>query len=65
MPIETHWHMQPNQAKALMLAKRQLEFNTLMLDFYATNNQQPMNAFMRDCLDKRVIDIMKEDETQN
>lgn len=46
-------------------AKRQLEFNTLMLDFYATNNQQPMNAFMRDCLDKRVIDIMKEDKTQN
>lgn len=41
-------------------AKRQLEFNRLMLDFYGTNDQKPMNAFMRSCLDDRVIKIMKE-----
>ncbi|MGD9975781.1 MAG: Fic family protein, partial [Desulfatirhabdiaceae bacterium] len=28
-------------------AKRQLEFNQLMLDFYQTDDQKPMNAFMR------------------
>ena len=42
-------------------AKRQLEFNTLMLDFYETGNQQPMNTFMRSCLDTRVISIMLEE----
>jgi hypothetical protein len=41
-------------------AKRQLEFNQLMLDFYDTGNQKPMNTFMRSCLDERVIKIMKE-----
>ncbi|TWI64834.1 hypothetical protein LZ24_03065 [Desulfobotulus alkaliphilus] len=41
-------------------AKRQLEFNQLMLDFYETNNQKPMNIFMRSCLDERIINIMKE-----
>ncbi|MBF0451211.1 MAG: Fic family protein [Candidatus Magnetomorum sp.] len=41
-------------------AKRQLEFNQLMLDFYKTGNQKPMNTFMRSCLDKRIIQIMKE-----
>ena len=41
-------------------AKRQLEFNQLMLDFYASGDQSAMNAFMRSCLDERVIDIMKE-----
>ena len=40
-------------------AKRQLEFNQLMLDFYKTDNQKPMNTFMRSCLDDRVITIMK------
>ena len=42
-------------------AKRQLEFNQLMLDFYASGNQSPMNAFMRSCLDARIIKIMQED----
>jgi Fic family protein len=42
-------------------AKRQLEFNQLMLDFYETDDQKPMNAFMRSCLDDRVIKIMKEE----
>lgn len=41
-------------------AKKQLEFNQLMLDFYAAADQRPMNAFMRSCLDERIIKIMKE-----
>ena len=41
-------------------AKRQLEFNSLMLDFYQSGEQKPMNEFMRSCLDKRFIEIMKE-----
>jgi Fic family protein len=42
-------------------ARRQLEFNQLMLDFYPSGDQGPMNAFMRSCLDPRIIQIMKED----
>ena len=42
-------------------AKRQLEFNQLMLDFYISDDQKPMNAFMRSCLDDRVIKIMNEE----
>jgi Fic family protein len=41
-------------------AKRQLEFNQLMLNFYDTGDQKSMNAFMRSCLDDRLIKIMKE-----
>lgn len=41
-------------------AKRQLEFNQLMLDFYPSGDQTAMNAFMRSCLDPRIIQIMKE-----
>ncbi len=41
-------------------AKRQLEFNRLMLDFYPTGNQNAMNYFLRSCLDEKVINIMKE-----
>lgn len=41
-----------------LVAKKQLEFNTLMLDFYNTNNEQPMQEFMIGCLDKKVLDIM-------
>ncbi len=36
-------------------AKRQQEFNTLMLEFYANNNMQPMNQFLRSCLDEKII----------
>jgi Fic family protein len=43
-------------------AKRQLEFNRLMLDFYATGEQEPMNTFLRSCLDERIIEIMKEEQ---
>ena len=42
-------------------AKRQLEFHQLMLEFYRSNDQQPMNAFMRSCLGKQVIAIMREE----
>ena len=42
-------------------ARRQLEFNQLMLDFYTTGDQAPMTAFMRSCLDPKIIKIMKED----
>jgi prophage maintenance system killer protein len=36
-------------------AKRQQEFNTLMLGFYLSNDMQPMNGFLRSCLDERII----------
>ncbi len=42
-------------------AKRQLEFNSLMLEFYQTGQQKPMNHFLRSCLDERTIKIMKEE----
>lgn len=42
-------------------AKRQLEFNNLMLKFYQTGQQKPMNSFLRSCLDERTIKIMNED----
>lgn len=42
-------------------AKRQQEFNTLMLDFYASNNMGPMNAFLRSCLDPKVVRNFKLD----
>ncbi|MFK5953160.1 MAG: Fic family protein [Desulfobacterium sp.] len=41
-------------------AKRQLEFNRLMLGFYTSGEQNQMNAFLRSCLDKRVVQIMNE-----
>jgi Fic family protein len=42
-------------------AKRQLEFNRLMMDFYESGEQQPMNAFLRSCLDERLVRIMRND----
>lgn len=41
-------------------AKRQQEFNTLMLAFYASGDETAMNAFMRSCMDERVLRIMRE-----
>ena len=41
-------------------AKRQLEFNQLMLTFYETGDQKQMNIFLRSCLEEKVIKIMKE-----
>ncbi len=40
-------------------AKRQLEFNTLMLAFYASGDETAMNAFLRSCMDERVVRIMR------
>jgi Fic family protein len=42
-------------------AKRQLEFNQLMLEFYKTGVQTQMNGFLRSCLDEKIIKIMKEE----
>ena len=39
-------------------AKRQLEFNELMLDFYPSGNTAPMISLMKDCVDKRTIEAM-------
>ena len=41
-------------------AKRQLEFNRLMLKFYEIEDQLDMNIFMRSCLDERIVLIMQE-----
>ena len=41
-------------------AKKQLEFNTLMLDFYRSNDCSAMTAFMKGCLDGRLVEIMSE-----
>jgi Fic family protein len=41
-------------------AKRQLEFNKLMLDFYTSDNIQPMTQFMLSCLSPELIAIMAE-----
>lgn len=41
-------------------AKRQLEFNRIMLAFYESGEQQPMNSFLRTCLDERIVKIMLE-----
>ncbi len=41
-------------------AKRQLEFNTKMLTFYESGNQEEMNLFLKSCLDPKIVQIMKE-----
>jgi len=41
-------------------AKRKLEFNELMMRFYDTGDESEMNAFMRSCIDQRMIEIMSE-----
>lgn len=40
--------------------KRKLEFNEGMLAFYQSNNSAQMNAFLRSCLDQRIVTIMSE-----
>ncbi len=39
-------------------AKRQLEFNQLMMDFYESGDETAMNNFMRSCVDPRMTKIM-------
>lgn len=41
-------------------AKKQLEFNRLMLEFYPGGDEQPMQDFMRACLAPKVLEIMSE-----
>jgi len=41
-------------------AKRQLEFNQLMLAFYNTADVVAMTVFMKSCLDQRTVAIMSE-----
>jgi hypothetical protein len=41
-------------------AKRQLEFNQLMLAFYTDDNMEPMTEFMLSCLSPELIKIMAE-----
>lgn len=41
-------------------ARKQLEFNQLMLRFYEAGDQSAMNRFLRSCIDKRAIEIMME-----
>ncbi|WP_252179603.1 Fic family protein [Endozoicomonas sp. 4G] len=40
-------------------AKRQIEFNQLMLDFYATADMSGMNTFLRSCLNKKILGNFK------
>ncbi|MGB5230274.1 MAG: Fic family protein [Desulfoprunum sp.] len=35
--------------------RKQLEFNTLMLEFYSSNDMKKMNRFLRDCLHEKII----------
>ncbi|MCG8328775.1 MAG: Fic family protein [Chitinophagales bacterium] len=35
--------------------KRQLEFNTLMLEFYVSNDMSGMNIFLRSCVNEKII----------
>lgn len=41
-------------------AKRKLEFNELMMRFYESGDETEMNAFMRSCIDPRLVEIMSE-----
>lgn len=42
-------------------AKRQQEFNTLMLDFYSSSDMIAMNTFLRSCLNEKIIRNFKLD----
>jgi hypothetical protein len=46
-------------------AKRQLEFNQLMLAYDDSGDGQLMNGFLRSCLDERLIQIMREHQTDH
>jgi len=41
-------------------AKRKLEFNQKMIEFYDTNDMKSMQSFLRSCVDQRVIKIIKD-----
>jgi hypothetical protein len=35
--------------------RKQLEFNTLMLEFYSSNDMKKMSRFLRNCLPEKII----------
>ncbi|KEQ18721.1 Fic family protein [Endozoicomonas numazuensis] len=37
-------------------AKRQKEFNQFMLEFYSTGDMAPMNKFLRECINPKIIE---------
>jgi len=39
-------------------AKRKLEFNQHMLEFYSSADPGPITAFMKDCLEQKIIEAM-------
>ena len=41
-------------------AKKQLEFNQLMLAYYGSHNEKSMFEFLTSCLDEKIIEIMNE-----
>ena len=41
-------------------ASKQQQFNENMLRFYNSDDQTEMNLFMRECMDERVVSIMRE-----
>lgn len=55
-------HLLSNGYPAINIpASSQLKFNELMLRFYEPGDQREMNAFVRSCMDERVVRIMKEE----
>ena len=40
-------------------AKRQKEFNQLMLEFYSSSDMAPMNKFLRECVNPKIIENFK------
>ena len=40
-------------------AKKQKEFNQLMLEFYGSGDMAPMNKFLRECLNPKIIENFK------
>lgn len=45
-------------------ASRQLEFNTLMLEFYPTGDVEPMTRFLASCIDPRTVRIINETQLE-
>ena len=43
-------------------AKRQIEFNQLMLDFYTTGAMTEMNQFLRSCIHEKIIENFQSNE---
>lgn len=58
-------HLLANGYPAInVTAKRQLEFNQLMLSFYETEDQKPMNIFMLSCLTESLNRIFEQLQTE-